>query len=119
MDVIETTYTSMLGGRDEAQQHTPTLTRQWLKDKILSEVPTVKSVRQKDRRKSSLFYCEEDVVYSSLMQNVTSETERTRMIYKTAKIVHDSIIKYAEEKEENNATRRSVDHRTRALTALG
>ena len=28
MDVIEKTYISMLGGRDEAQKHTPTLTRQ-------------------------------------------------------------------------------------------
>ncbi len=34
MDVLETTYISMLGGRDEAQKHIPTLTRQWLKDKI-------------------------------------------------------------------------------------
>ena len=106
MDVIETTYISMLGGRDEAQKHTPTLTRQWLKNKILSELPTVKSVRQKDRRKPSLLYCpeacEEDMVYSSLMQNVTSELEKTRMIYKTAKIVRDSITKFTGEKEENN-----------------
>ena len=106
MDVIETTYISMLGGRDEAQKHTPTLTRQWLKNKILSELPTVKSVRQKDRRKSSLLYCleacEEDMVYSSLMQNVTCELEKTRMIYKTAKIVRNSITKFTGEKEENN-----------------
>ena len=69
MDIIETTYISMLGGRYEAQKQIPTLTRQWLKDKILSELPTVKSVRQKDRRKPSVFYChegcEEDMVYSS------------------------------------------------------
>ncbi len=107
MDVIETTYISMLGGRDEAQKHTPTLTRQWLKDKILSELPTVKSVRQKDRRKPSLLYCpeacEEDMVYSSLVQNVTSEIEKTRKIHKTAIMVRDSIIKYAGEKEESNS----------------
>ena len=48
MDVVETSYISMLGGRDAAQKHTPTLMRQWLKDKILSELPTVKSVRQND-----------------------------------------------------------------------
>ncbi len=28
MDIIETTYISMLGGIDEAKKHTPTLTRQ-------------------------------------------------------------------------------------------
>jgi len=48
MDVVEMTYISMLGGSDEAKKHVPTLTRQWLKDKILSELPSVKSVRQKD-----------------------------------------------------------------------
>jgi len=42
MDAIETTYISMLGGNNEAQKHTPTLTRQWLKDKILSELPHVR-----------------------------------------------------------------------------
>jgi hypothetical protein len=41
----------MLGGREEAQKHILTLTRKWLKDKILSELPGVKCVRQKDRRK--------------------------------------------------------------------
>ena len=97
----------MLGGRDEAQKHTPTLTRQWLKDKILSELSTVKSVRQQDRRKPSLLYCpaacEEDMVYSSLVQIITSEIEKTRTIHKTAKMVCDSIIKCAGEKEESNS----------------
>ena len=105
MDVIETTYISMLGGEEEAQKHTPTLTRQWLKDKILSELPTVTSVRQKDKRKPSFLYCpaacEEDMVRSSLMKNDTNEVEKTRMIYDTVKIVRDGIIKYAEGKEEN------------------
>ena len=87
-------------------KNTLILTQQWLKNKILSELPTVKSVRQKDRRKPSLLYypeeCEEDMVYSSLMQNVTSELEMTRMIYKIVKIVCDSITKFTGEKEENN-----------------
>ena len=39
MDVIEKTYISMLGGSEEAQKYTPTLTRQWLKDKILQDLP--------------------------------------------------------------------------------
>ena len=104
MDDIETTYISMLGGSDEAQKHIPTLTRQLLKDKILSELATVKSVRQKDRTKRGVLYCpeacEEDMVNSSLMENVTSDIENTMMIYKTAKLIQDSITKLAEEKRE-------------------
>jgi len=63
-------------------------------------------VRQKDRRKPSLLYCpeacEEDMVYISSMQNSTNEIEKTKMIYKTAKMIRESISKSAEEKEENN-----------------
>ena len=76
MDAIEKSYISMLGGSDEAQKHTPTLTRQWLKDKILTELPSMKSVRQKVRRKQSILNCpeacEEDTVYASLMQDATN-----------------------------------------------
>jgi len=76
MDEIEETYMSMLGGSEEAQKHTPTLTRQWLKDKILQELPSVKSVRQKDRRKPSVLYCpeacEEDMVNIAMVQNYES-----------------------------------------------
>ena len=104
MDVIEKTYISMLGGSDEVQKHIPTLTRQWLKDKILSELPTVKSVRQKDRRKSAVLYCpkacEEDMVYCSLMKNDNSEMENTMMIHKTAKLVRNSITKFVREEKE-------------------
>ncbi len=108
MDIVETTYISMLGGIDEAKKHTPTLTRQWLKDQILSELPTVKSVRQKDRRKPSILYCpeacEEDMIHSSLKQNVASEMENTVMIHKTAKLVRKSITKFAGEKEADAIT---------------
>lgn len=42
------------------------------------------------------------MVYSSLMQNVTSEMENTMMIYKTAKLVRNSITKFAGEKKETD-----------------
>ena len=90
MDAIETTYISMLGGNDEAQKHTPTLKQQWLKDNMLSELPSVTSVRQKDRRKSSVLYCpeacEEDMVHTSMMQDHVSEMENTKMLYKTVTV---------------------------------
>lgn len=109
MDIIEKTYISMLGGIDEAQKLIPTLTRQWLKSQILSELLSLKSVRQKDRRKPSVLYCpeacEEEMVYSSLTKNVNSEMENTMMIHKTAKLVRDSITKFAgEEKETGTIT---------------
>jgi len=50
-DQIEATHISILGGSEEELKHNATLTRQWLKDKILQELPSVKSVRQKDRWK--------------------------------------------------------------------
>lgn len=103
MDDIEKTYISMLGGEEEAEKHKPKLTRQWLKDKILSELPNVKSVRQKDRRKPSVLYnpeaCEEDMVHTSMMQDYGSEMDKTKMLYKTAKQIRSGIANFNAEKD--------------------
>jgi len=48
-DQIEAIH--ILGGSEESLKHNATLTRQWLKDKILQELPSVKCMRQKDRWK--------------------------------------------------------------------
>jgi len=91
MDHIEATHISMLGGSEEAQKHKPTLTWQWLKDKLLQELPSVKSVRQKDRWKPSVLYCpeacEEDMVHTSMMQSYESEMDNSKMLYKTVKLI--------------------------------
>lgn len=55
MDIIETTYLNMLGA-DGLENHSPAFTRKWLKEKILTELPSVKSVRQTDRRKLTVLY---------------------------------------------------------------
>jgi hypothetical protein len=106
MDEIEATYIYMLGGSEEAQKHTPTLTRQWLKDKILQELPSVKSVRQKDRRKPSVLYCpeayEEDMVNISMVQNYESEMDNTKMLYETAKLIRRSIVEFNDEKKKSD-----------------
>ena len=49
---IENTYVSMLylGGTEALENHSPAFTRQWLKDRILSELPHVTSVRQRNMR---------------------------------------------------------------------
>ena len=46
---IENTYVSMLhlGGTEALENHSPAFTRQWLKDRILSELTHVKTVRQR------------------------------------------------------------------------
>ena len=65
----------------------------------------MKSVRQKDKRKPAILYCpeacEKDMVYSSLMQNVSSDT---LTIYKSAKLVCNSITKFAQEEKETDTT---------------
>ena len=57
MEDIENTYVNMLGGAEALANHNPPYIRQWLKDKILSELPNVKSALQKNRRKPALLYC--------------------------------------------------------------
>ena len=52
IDDIETTYINMLGGIEALENHVPTFTRKWLKNKILSELTKVKSFLQKNRRKT-------------------------------------------------------------------
>ena len=63
----------------------------------------MKLVRQKERRKPSLLFCpescEEDIVYTSLMQDDTSEMDNTMMKYKTAKLICNSIANFIEVKE--------------------
>ena len=104
MDQIEATYILMLGGSDEVHKHTPLLTRQWLKEQILQELPSVKSVRQKDRRKPSVLYCpeacEEDMVHTFMMQN--SHMDNTKMLYKTAKLIRRSIVNFTDQKKTSD-----------------
>ena len=80
MDSVESMYISMLGGEEEAKKHSPTLTRKWLKDQVLSELPSVKSVRQKDNRKALVLYspesCEEDMVHISMVDTMRWTIQR-------------------------------------------
>ena len=92
-----------MGVARRRRTHNPTLTRQWLKDKILQELPSVKSVRQKDRRKPSVLYypeaCEDDMVHTSMMQSYESEMDDSKMLHKTAKLICRSIVDFTDEKK--------------------
>ena len=105
MDSVESMYISMLGGEEEAKKHSPTLTRKWLKDQVLSELPSVKSVRQKDCRKALVLYspesCEEDMVHISMV-DTTSEMDNTKMLYKTAKLIRNNIETHIDEKSQSD-----------------
>ena len=95
-----------LGVARRYRTHNPTLTRQWLKDKIFQELPSVKSVRQKDRRKPSVLYCpeacEEDMVHTSMMQSYESEMDDSKMLYKTAKLICRSIVDFTDERKKSD-----------------
>ncbi|KAH3891909.1 hypothetical protein DPMN_016019 [Dreissena polymorpha] len=113
MDVIESTYISMLGGSDEAEKHTPTLIRQWLKDKVLSELPSVTSVRQKNRQKPSVLYCPEacegDMVNTSMMKDNASEIDNTKMLYKKANLIRTRITDSTESDRYSHSNKHKKD----------
>ena len=94
MDLIETAYKQMMGNYTE--NHYPVFTRRWLKQYILSELPAVKSVLQKDRKKPALLYnptaCEEDIVHSVITG--ASNMENMKTVFKAAQIIRQSITNF-------------------------
>ena len=71
MEDIETTYVNMLGGPEALANHSPAFTRHWLKDKIMAELPSIRSVLQKSRRSPAILNCpaacEADMVQSAII----------------------------------------------------
>lgn len=112
MDDIEATYISMLGGSEALQKHTPAFTRHWQKDQILSELPSVQSVRQKDRRKPGVLYspeaCEEDMV-SDAMGREEEAMGNMKVIYKTAQAIRKSISSFTREDKPPIAVTSTID----------
>ena len=64
-ELQKTTYVNMLGS-ETLENHVPAFNRKWLKERILTDLPHLKSIRQKDRRKSAVIYspeaCDEEMV---------------------------------------------------------
>ena len=90
----------MLGGNNALDNHTPPYRRHWLKYHILTELPNVTSVNQKNRRKSSVLFCPQacDV---SLVQSALASEEDTlssmKHIYKAAKVLRSAITAFVKE----------------------
>lgn len=97
MDDIETTYGNMFG-TEGLENHPLSFSRKWLKEKIVAELPYVKSVLQKNRAKPAVLYCpaayEEDLVHPVLtsdgkcpgqhedhLQSSTDNTQKHRHHY--------------------------------------
>ena len=122
MDQIEATHISMLMGSEEAQKHNPILKSQWLKDKILQELPSVKSVRQKDRWKPSVLCypeaCEEDMVHTSMMQSYESEMNNSKMLYKTAKLICRRTVDFTDEKKKSDIVILEVSYSSAIVLSL-
>lgn len=114
MDDIEATHISMLEGSEALQKHTPAFTRHWLKDQILSELSSVKSVRQKDRRKPGVLYspeaCEEDMVSDAMGREEEEEAMgNMKVIYKTVQAIRKSISSFTREDKPPIAVTSTID----------
>lgn len=94
MQDVENTYVGMLGGTEALERHSPAFTRQWLKDKILSELPHVKAVRQKNMQRPSVLYCPEACEGGMVHTAITStddDTDNMKTLYKSAVFIRRRI----------------------------
>ena len=81
MDDVERVYRNML--EDVIAHHFLVFSRKWLKERILDELPAVKSVLPKDCRKSAVLYnptaCEEEMVHSLISDD--GDTDSMKMMF--------------------------------------
>lgn len=112
MDAIEATYKNMLGP-DGLENHYPQFNRQWLKEKILTELPSVKSVLQKNRRKPAVLYspdaCEKEMVESAISRDANDMLDM-KAIFKAAQIVRRCIVDFRTETSPNIEVSSNMGH---------
>ncbi|KAL8597167.1 hypothetical protein ACOMHN_050503 [Nucella lapillus] len=110
MDDIETRYVNMLGS-ETLENHVPAFNRKWLKERILTDLPHLKSIRQKDRRKSAVIYspeaCDEEMVHDAMTADDDEKNMKT--IYKAAQVIRKSIATFKKPDPETNTIRVSSD----------
>ncbi len=104
MDDIETTYANVIGA-EGMQNHTPAFSRQWLKEKILAQIPNVKSVLQKNRRKPAVLYspsaCGEDLVNSAITSD-GDDMDSMKAIFQAAQVIRKTIAGYTKKERQKN-----------------
>ena len=91
-------------GAEGLEIHSPAFKRQWLKEKILEELPRVKSVLQKNRRKPAFLYspaaCEEDMVHSAITSYI-NDMDNMKTLFRAIQIIRKSIVEFNKEKPAN------------------
>lgn len=102
MDDIETTYLNLIGS-EVLETHKPAFSRKWLKERILTDLPHLVSVRP-NRKKTAVLYspdaCEEDMVTTTMTAGKEEENSM-RTIYKAAQVIRKSIATFTKTKERN------------------
>ena len=96
MDAIETTYINMLG-KERLANHSSAFTRKWLKEKILTELPSVNSVLQTERRKPAVLYCPDACEEAMVRSAMTCEDDNVmhmKAIYKSAEVIRKGIANF-------------------------
>ena len=92
MEDVETTYVNILSGPEALANHSPAFTRHWLKDKIMAELPSIRSVLQKSRQSPAVLYCpaacEADMVQSAI---ITDDMDHMKCVYKSAQLIRQAI----------------------------
>lgn len=108
---VESTYIGMLGGTEALERHTPIFCRKTLKEKILSDLPHVKSARQKNMRNPSVLYCPEacevDMVDSAI--NHTDDTDNMKTLYKSAAFIRRRIETFSKSSQGSLAVTSSLN----------
>ncbi len=102
MDDIETTYLSLIGS-EVLETHVPAFSRKWLKERILTDLPQLVSVRP-NRKKPAVLYSpdarEKDMVTTTMTAG-KEEGNIIKTIYKAAQIIRKSIATFTKTKERN------------------
>lgn len=108
MDDIETTYVNMLGP-EGLKYHVPAFNRKWLKERILTDLPHLNSVLQKDRRKSAVLYspkaCHQSMVHTAMTTDDDRDDSNMKTIYKAAQVIRKSIATFTKPEENPNTIR--------------
>ena len=94
----------MIGGTEAMKSHKPVFSRKWLKNKILIELPWLKSVTP-NIRKPSIIYCP-DVCEASMVEQAinVNDNENMKVLYKAGQILRESLDKFFINKSNQNST---------------
>ena len=94
-----------LGGKEALDNHSLAFTGQCLKDRILSELPNVKSVRQRNMRSPAVLYCPEACDADMLQSAIRTAyyTESMTNLYQSARLLRQRIDQFTKTVKTSNS----------------